>query len=72
MIDERYQGKGYGKGAMIKAIEFSKASPFGEVRVVELTYNPENLVAKNLYSSLGFVEPGNTHPSGEVYAEFVL
>ncbi|MEF3354097.1 GNAT family N-acetyltransferase [Paenibacillus sp. GYB006] len=72
MIDKRYQGKGYGKEAMVKAIEFSKSSPHGKARVVELTYKPENVVSKNLYSSLGFVETGNTHPSGEVYAEFVL
>ncbi|MGO4695722.1 GNAT family N-acetyltransferase [Paenibacillus sp. 2TAB26] len=72
MIDGRYQGKGYGKEAMEKAVELSKTSPHGEARVVEVTYNPENIIAKNLYASLGFVETGNTHPSGEVYAEFVL
>lgn len=72
MIDRRHQGKGYGKEAMRQALEFSKAFPCGKARVVELTYTPENVIAKNLYSSLGFVETGNTHPSGEVYAESAL
>lgn len=72
MIDGRYQGKGYGKEAMMTAIEYARASHHGKARVVELTYKPENVVAKNLYSSLGFVETRNTHPSGEVYVEFVL
>ncbi|MCR8655900.1 GNAT family N-acetyltransferase [Paenibacillus endoradicis] len=72
IIDWRYQGKGYGKEAMVKAIEFFKASNYGKARVVELTYKPENLVAKNLYTSLGFVETGNINPSGEVYVESLL
>lgn len=72
MIDRRHQSKGYGKEAMRHAIKFSKAFPCGKARLLELTYQPENVIAKNLYSSLGFVETGNLHPSGEVYAEFVL
>lgn len=72
MIDQRYQGKGYGKEAMEKALEYAKASPHGKARVVELTYKPENVIAKRLYSSLKFIETGNVHPSGEVYAEYIL
>lgn len=72
MIDRRYQGKGYGKEAMVKAVEFAKSLPHGKARVVELTYKPENEIAKNLYSSLRFIETGNIHPSGEVYAEYIL
>ncbi|TYP76794.1 GNAT family N-acetyltransferase [Paenibacillus methanolicus] len=72
MIDRRYQGKGYGKEAMINAIEYAQVFPRRKARVIELTYKPDNMIARHLYSSLGFVETGNTHPSGEVYAEFVL
>ncbi|QHT62852.1 GNAT family N-acetyltransferase [Paenibacillus lycopersici] len=72
MIDRRYQGNGYGKEATIKAIAYSKASTHGKARVVELTYNPDNAIARKLYLSLGFVETGKIHPSGEVYAEYVL
>lgn len=30
MIDRQYQGKGYGKEAMIKVIDFSRASAHGK------------------------------------------
>ncbi|GIN70241.1 N-acetyltransferase [Bacillus sp. J14TS2] len=72
MIDKRYQGKGYGRETMIKAIDFSRSSPHGKARVVELTYKPENVVAKNLYTSLGFVETGDVLECGEVNAELKL
>jgi len=71
MIDEQYQGRGYGKEAVIKAIEFMRTSQ-KRARVVELTYKPDNVVARNLYASLGFVETGKTLECGEVYAELVL
>ncbi|MCJ7841978.1 GNAT family N-acetyltransferase [Lederbergia sp. NSJ-179] len=72
MIDKCYQGKGYGKEAMIKAIDFSRSFPHGKARVVELTYKPENVIAKNLYTSLGFVETGSVLACGEVHAELKL
>lgn len=72
MIDKRYQGKGYGRETMIKAIDFSRSSPHGKARVVELTYKPENVVAKNLYTSLGFVETGDVLECEEVNAELKL
>ncbi|MGZ9583724.1 GNAT family N-acetyltransferase [Paenibacillus marinisediminis] len=71
MIDKRYQGKGYGKEAMKKAIEFMRTS-HKRARVVELTYKPDNVVVRNLYASLGFVETGKMLECGEVYAELVL
>ena len=72
MIDKRYQGKGYGEEAIINAIEFVRTSPHGNARVIELTYKPENVVAKKIYASLGFVETGNKLACGEVPAELVL
>jgi diamine N-acetyltransferase len=58
MIDKRYQGKGYGKETMEKAIELIRTSPYGKVSTVFLSYEPENEVAKTLYASFGFVETG--------------
>ena len=72
MIDRRYQGNGYGKEAMIKAIQLAESAAHGKARIVEITYQSENTVAKQLYASLGFVETGQIHPSGEVYAQLVL
>ena len=57
MIDEKYQNKGYGKEALKKALEFIKTEPCGKAEYVLLSYERENVVAKNLYFSLGFYEP---------------
>ncbi len=56
MIDEKYQGKGYGKAGLIKAVDYM----FTKFKIDEFfTYVvPENTVAKNLYLSLGFVDTG--------------
>jgi len=72
MIDQHYQGRGLGKEAIIKAIAFCRTFPHGKAKVVELAYKPDNVVAKNLYRSLGFVEKGTVLASGEVAAELVL
>ena len=56
MIDKRYQGKGYGREALRKAVEFVKTFPGGESKYVWLSYEPENEAARKLYISEGFVE----------------
>ena len=71
MIDKGYQGKGYGKDAMLKALELIKAFPHGKASVVSLSYEPENVAAKTLYSSIGFVETGNLQ-YGEMVAKLAL
>lgn len=59
MIDKRYQHKGYGKEAVKLALNFIKTKPCGEAEYCWLSYEPENAVAKKLYSSFGFVETGD-------------
>lgn len=56
MIDERFQGQGYGRAAMNILLDRLRA----EARVFEvgISYEPENEAARKLYASLGFVEPG--------------
>jgi diamine N-acetyltransferase len=58
MIDQHYQGKGYGREAMRSALELIRTFPHGKASFVSLSYEPENTVAKELYASLGFVETG--------------
>ena len=58
MIDNRYQGNGYGKEALKLAIDFIKTSPSGRSEYCWLSYEPENEVARQLYRSLGFSETG--------------
>ena len=71
MIDKSYQGKGYGKGAMIKALEFINTFPHGKASSVYLSYELENEVGKALYESLGFVETGKIE-EGEMIAKLAL
>jgi len=56
MIDERFQGKGYGKLALAKLIEIIKANY--SYTEIYLSYVPENTVADKLYSGFGFVKTG--------------
>ena len=53
-IDERYQGKGYGKAATKAVLEAMKQD--GKYKKVYLCYIEGNDVAKKLYESFGFVE----------------
>ena len=56
MVDQRYQGKGYGREIMQLVLNTLR----GEERIanVGISYEPENAIAQKLYASLGFVEPG--------------
>lgn len=54
-IDGRHQRRGYGRQALGLALEQLRQRGFGSFA---LSYQPENLAAKALYASLGFVESG--------------
>jgi len=56
MIDERHQGKGYGRTAMLEAIKRMRAKP--DCHEIVLSIEPENVVAEKLYESLGFRKTG--------------
>lgn len=58
MIDQKYQGQGFGKAALNTALEYIRTRPFGDAEYCWLSYEPENIVAKSLYASVGFVENG--------------
>jgi len=63
MVDERYQGKGYGRAAMIDVVERLKAFP--GCREIQVSFVHDNIAADKLYASLGFVRTGTTTPDGE-------
>jgi diamine N-acetyltransferase len=69
MIDRRYQGGGYGRAALGKAIEEIRAVP--GVRTISISYMPDNPVTKRFYASFGFQEIG-ADEDGEMIAELVL
>jgi len=59
MIDRKFQNKGYGKEALSLALDFIKSSPCGKTEYCWLSYEPENVIARHLYHSFGFVETGD-------------
>ena len=59
MIDEARQGRGYGKEALKRVLEYIGTKPFGESNRVVLTCNQQNIPGLRLYRSLGFQETGN-------------
>ena len=70
MIDKRYQGMGYGKAAMRELINVIKEKA-PDCRVIDLSYVPENEVARKVYADVGFKETGEVH-DGEVVAALEL
>lgn len=58
MIDKTYQGQGLGKKALQASIDYLKSEPCGQATYCWLSYEPENVGAKALYSSMGFIENG--------------
>ena len=59
MIDEKRQGKGYGKAALLKVIEYIQTKPFGESNRIALTCNKNNEIALKVYEDTGFIRTGN-------------
>ena len=72
MIAKKYQGKGYGREALKKTIDKIKTFPYGETSAIYLSTKKENLVAKNLFLSVGFIETGEDDEDGDVLAKLVL
>jgi diamine N-acetyltransferase len=64
MIDQRHQGKGYGRAAMREAIRRMREQP--DCREIALSVAPENTGAQKLYESLGFVKTGEVAHGEEV------
>jgi diamine N-acetyltransferase len=58
MIAADHQGKGYGRAAMLLAIQLIRGQP--GCSSISLSFEPENSNAERLYSSLGF------KPTGEI------
>ena len=59
MIDKRYQNRGFGREAMRLALDFIRTWPCGKAELCELSYEPENEIARNLYRAFGFRETGD-------------
>ena len=69
MIDESMQGRGYGREALDRVIDYIRTKPFGDSARIALTCNKNNSIAKRLYESKGFSATGVEDEDEE---EFVL
>ena len=58
MLDQKFQHKGLGKKALTACLDYLRTAPCGPAESCWLSYEPENVVAKALYSSFGFQENG--------------
>lgn len=71
MIDEKHQGRGYGKTALKQAISYVKTRPEGPAKKLYLSYVPGNAAAEHVYESLGFVQTGDMQ-DGEIMMAYDL
>ena len=69
MIDERFQGRGYGKAATLAFIEKMRENP--DCRELYLSFVPENTGAEALYKSVGF-ERTDEISEGEIVMRYVI
>ncbi|NHB86418.1 GNAT family N-acetyltransferase [Photorhabdus tasmaniensis] len=56
MVDRHYQNKGIGRKAMLLALDEIRRTD--GLEEIEICYKPNNPIARNFYSSFGFVEVG--------------
>lgn len=69
MVDEKYQGNGYGKAALKEIIELIRQrDPAAHLRI---SHVPDNTVVNELYKKLGFVETGEVY-EGETLLDLHL
>jgi len=70
MIDEKYQGKGFGRAATLEVIERMKQTE--NCQELFLSFVPENTGAEKLYTSVGFERTGKTSESGEIIMRLAI
>ncbi|MCC3359017.1 GNAT family N-acetyltransferase [Bacillus sp. REN16] len=72
MIDQKYQGKGYGKQAIKLVIDDIKNSKENRHQSITLSYEPSNDMAKSIYKKMGFHEIDGFLIDGEQVARFTF
>lgn len=58
MVDQRFQGRGYGRATCVEVIRRLKATP--EIETIATSYAHGNNAARDLYHGLGFRSWGKT------------
>lgn len=72
MIDQKHQGKGYGKEAIQLVIDDILANKEERHQTITLSYEPENEHAKRIYEKIGFTEVDGFIISGEQVARYTF
>lgn len=67
MIDEKFQGRGFGKAATLAVIE--KMRKVDDCNEIYLSFVPENKGAEKLYKSVGFEQTGEIS-EGEIVMRY--
>ncbi|MFS0876587.1 GNAT family N-acetyltransferase [Solibacillus isronensis] len=70
MIDQKHQGKGYGKEAVRLVIEDIRAMKEPHHQTITLSYEPDNEHAKRIYEKMGFQEIDGLVIEGEQVARY--
>ena len=72
MIDQKHQGKGYGKEAVWLVIEDIQKMKEPRHRTITLSYEPDNEHAKRIYEKMGFQEIDGLVIEGEQVARYTF
>ncbi len=68
MIDEKFQGKGYGRAATLEVIK--RLKKVEDCKEIYLSFVPENKNAEKLYESIGFERTGELDEDGEIVMRY--
>ncbi|KQY84424.1 spermidine acetyltransferase [Paenibacillus sp. Root52] len=71
MIDEKHQGKGYGKAALKTLIQLMSKGNSNGTRIM-IGHRPDNQIAGTLYESLGFMQVSRELIDGEIIRLFQI
>jgi len=70
MIDEKFQGKGYGKLASKEVI--TMLSTRVDCKRIRVSHIPHNIVVNKLYKDVGFVETGELEENGDIILSYFM
>lgn len=68
MIDADSQSHGYGRKAVLLALDYIRTQPFGTSDLVLLTCGRDNTAACHMYESIGFSKTGRTDDDEDEYS----
>jgi diamine N-acetyltransferase len=70
MIDEKHQGKGYGKSAIREVIK--KLRNRIDCKQIRVSHVPHNIVANSLYKACGFRDTGEMEDNGDIILGYAM